>query len=199
MSERGASHQYVLTDDQVRAFLLSLVALDDQVLAGLQLFCALRIGEVAHLRAPWVRHGGIHIPSQQECGCTECMQRRSGLWKPKTTAGARVLPIVPELATNLEHWLPAHAEGFGVSRVRLYQRTKLLLKRAKVRISGPAGDTAFPHALRATCLTRLATGGMDAAAFAYFAGWGDIAVASHYINLARARAKAQEQALEILS
>jgi len=62
---------------------------------------------------------------------------------------------------------------------------------------GLADDTAFPHALRATCATLLASEGATATAICYHMGWTDLTVAQKYIRLAEMQAEAQKQSAAI--
>jgi len=145
----------------------------------------------------WITESGdLKIPTSQVCNCAECSRVRHGLWKPKTKAGARTLPIPKRLRKDLSELLRLKPYGLGVSRVGLYYRTKTVLLRAKVKIKGQSSE-AFPHALRATCFNLLIEGGMSPQGLCYFAGWSNIAIASHYISLVRAKGLALEEAKRI--
>ena len=150
------------------------------------------------MRGDWItQEGNLRIPRTQACNCAECMRLHSGEWKPKTKAGARTLPIPERMKKDLAELLRVKPYGMGVSRVGLYYRTKTVLHRAKVRFRGVAGNTAFPHALRATCASILARNGMSAVNLCYFMGWKSIAIGDHYIRVVTAKEGALKEAKAI--
>jgi len=191
VKRRGESAEYALSQHQVEEVLKACLDIDERVTIGLQLFLGLRASEACHLSKDWVtEEGDIKIPTSQTCNCAECMRMRHGLWKPKTKAGARTLPIPKRLHKDIAELLRIKPYGIGVSRVGLYYRTKVVLGRAKIKYG-------FPHCLRATCFNILAQGGMSAVGLAYFAGWSNIAVASHYISVVQAKKASLEGARAI--
>ncbi len=195
---RGDSAEFALSQPQIQALQAVCVEPLDKMIIGCQLFLGIRVGELAHIRDDWItQDGDLKIPSRMACNCAECARERGGGWKPKTKAGARTLHIPKLLRKDMAAVLKARPYGMGISRIAIWYRTKTLLKRAKVRFKGPARDTGFPHCLRATCATMLATGGMDVANLSYFMGWKSIAIGDHYIRLATAKDGATRQAAEI--
>lgn len=186
--KRGESAEYSLSQPQVQAVLNACWDLDERVTIGMQLFCGLRIGELAHMRGDWVtQEGNLKVPPQQVCNCAECMRQRGGTWQPKTKAGARTLPIPGRMRNDLAELFKVKPHGMEVSRTGLYYRTKRVLKRAKVHFKGLSGNTGFPHCLRATCATMLAVSGMEPAALCYAMGWKSLVIGEHYIRLAAAK------------
>lgn len=195
---RGESGDFALSQHQVEELLKVCTEMEERVTIGCQIYLGLRISELAHMRADWVTvDGNLKIPAQQACKCAECAKFRDKLWKPKTRSGARTLPIPPRIKRDLAELFKVKPYGMEVSRVGLYYRTKTLLKRARIKFKGLSGDTGFPHCLRATCFNLLVEGGMSAAGLAYFAGWSNIAIASHYISLVRAKGLALREATAI--
>jgi len=198
VKRRGESADFALSTHQVEEVLKACMDLDERVTISLQLFLGLRASEAVHMNANWItEQGDLKIPMQMTCNCAECMRQRGGTWRPKTKAGARTLPIPKRLRKDLSELLHLKPYGLGVSRVGLYYRTKTVLLRAKVRFQGLSSNTGFPHCLRATCFNMLAQGGLSAVGLAYFAGWSNIAVASHYISVIQARGAALKGAREI--
>ena len=92
MARRGPSESYALNPEQINLLWQVCHELDDKIVVGLPMFEGLRVGEAVHLQASWVRDGEIHIPAQMECGCWACSD--TGVWKPKSEAGIRSIPIV---------------------------------------------------------------------------------------------------------
>ena len=195
---RGESAEYALSQNQVQAVLNTCQDSDERITIGMQIFCGLRVSELVHMRSDWVtQEGNLRIPSNQACNCAECVRLHGGTWKPKTKAGARVLPIPERMRSDLSELFKVKPNGMGVSRTGLYYRTKTVLHRAKVKFRGVAGDTAFPHALRATCASILARSGMSAVNLCYFLGWKSIAIGDHYIRTATAKEGALKEAKAI--
>ena len=192
MTRRGPSIDHALNPDQIQQLVTSCQTLEEKTLVKLPLYCGLRSGEVAHLRASWITpEGHLKVPREQPCNCWECSQsKHSGHWQPKTKAGARTLPIPPQLYPDLMAFLKKSPEGCGLTRVNVYHHIKHSLKVAGL-------SNSYPHSLRATCLTILAANGMSAPALAAFAGWGNLAVAQSYIDLTMAQQAAIEQAAKI--
>jgi len=158
----------------------------------------LRVGELSHMRGDWItEEGNLKIPSQIMCNCAECARMRNGLWKPKTRAGARTLPIPERMRKDLAELFRIKPYGMEVSRVGLYYRTKRILLRAGIKFKGLSKDTGFPHCLRSSCATMLALGGMSPIGLCAFMGWKSINIGSHYIQAAQAKQLAITEARRI--
>ena len=187
--KRGAAEQYTLNDSQIESLLQICSELEDRLIIKMALYCGLRASEICHLNALWLDgQGNIKIPASQSCDCGEC----KGEWRAKTKASARTIPIAGSIRDDLLAYLRLNPRGIQKSRITIWQRTKALMRRAGIRFSGPAKNTAFPHALRATCATLLAKGGMPSMAICYFMGWKSLSVAEHYITLAEAQEAASQ-------
>lgn len=196
--KRGESAEYSLNQEQVQRALEVCQDLEERVTIGIQLFLGLRISEAGHMRADWVtQQGNLKIPSQMACNCAECTRTRQGTWRPKTKAGARTLPIPQRMQKDLAELFKIKPYGMEISRIGLYYRTKRILKRAKVKFKGLSDNTAFPHALRSTCATMLAVGGMSPVGLCAFMGWKSIAIGDHYIRAAHAKELALKEARAI--
>lgn len=188
-----------MDDEQVKALLKEAYTLANRLIMKLMVFLGLRASEVAHFKGDWVQRNEIHIPAEQPCNCVNCQKSpHPGKWKPKTKAGIRVLPVVDVLAADLYQFVKESPDGFNLTRQAIWWEVKQIAKKAGIRQKGLAKDTIYPHALRATAATYLASKGMDAQALAYAMGWSNIAVAQHYITLAKAKALAHQQMREIL-
>lgn len=198
MRTRGDSAEYALTQHQVKEVQAACQDLTERVVIGCLLFLGLRISELVHLRADWITNDwNLRIPTQQACNCAECARYRSNQWRPKTKAGARTLPVPHRIRKDLTDILKIKPNGLGISRIGLYYMVKRVIKRSGVKHKGLANDTVFPHALRATCFNMLVEAGITAPALAYYAGWSNIAVASHYITISRAKSAALKEVSQI--
>ena len=198
--KRGDSAQYALSQTQAKAVLAACADTVDKVIIGLQLFCTMRVGEVVHFNASWITAtGDLKIPERQKCGCAVCARhpKHAGTWTPKTKAGARTLPIPKQLRKDLSTLLKVKPYGLGLSRQSIWLRTKAILKKARVKFKGTAGNTGFPHCLRATCASMLVEGGMNEFHLCYLLGWADINMAKHYVQLFRVKPKALQAAKDI--
>jgi len=197
MPHRGDSAEYALSSADAQKLLSACVTIEEKFIIGCQIFLGLRASELAHLNHTWVTsEGNIRIPAFQSCNCAYC-SKRDNQWRPKTKAGARVLPISTPLRAVFSKFMELSPDGLGFSRITVYYKTKQVLKRARIIRKGLAKDTIFPHALRATCASLLAANGMDAAALSAFMGWESIAIADHYIRTSVARDSAIRQAKAI--
>uniref|UniRef100_A0A6M3XXZ3 Putative site-specific tyrosine recombinase n=1 Tax=viral metagenome TaxID=1070528 RepID=A0A6M3XXZ3_9ZZZZ len=197
MPKRGESAEFALSQEQVQKVLSACANLEERVTIGLQLFLGLRASEACHFGAEWITDdGNFRIPTSQPCNCAECARTRNGMWKPKTKAGARTLPIPERMRKDIAELLRVKPYGLDISRVGFYYRTKTILSRAGIKLKGGYSE-AFPHALRATCATMLATGGMNAVGLSYFMGWASISIGDRYIRLITAKEFALKQAREI--
>ena len=193
--KRGASELYVLEADQVRALLQEAQGVEDRLILQLMLYVGLRVSEVAHLNNSWVKGDEIRIPLSQTCDCINC---KSGEWKAKSKASNRVIPVPVSIMRDLTEYLRQSPRGFTLTRQALWWKIKQMSKRANIRVRGLSSDTIYPHVLRATCATILASKGMSVAALCYVMGWQSIEVGQHYISIAKAKQDAQEQFRKIM-
>jgi integrase len=161
----------------------------DNLVVRLPLYAGMRIGEIQHMRETWLNweHGYIEIPARQYCSCYECRQWRSNIWRPKSRAGIRNLPITPEL----EPYLRQLKDGINRSRAGLEKRFEKIRQRAIPAIP------AYPHCLRASFATRLAESGISAPSLTYLLGWQTLDPAEFYIksSMRRAHEEFQEKVL----
>ena len=151
------------------------------------LYTGMRISEFIHLRKEWVEKEFISIPETQKCGCYECRKqierkgkiiKPSGYWKVKTEAGKRIIFILPELKEILESYLNKHNSIMEVipNRVYAWEIIKRISKKAGVK------HLVFPHSLRSTYATILASKGFDALRLKNIMGWTKITMAEQYIR-----------------
>jgi len=187
-SKRGKSEEYVLSELELQRLWNECKELDSQIVVGLLVFCGLRVSEAIHLRLEWIRDEEIHIPSQQKCSCAACADR--GYWVPKTKQSVRVVPVPGFLKPLLWEYLKTHPEGLQISRQAVWYRIQHLASRAKV-------SHIFPHALRATYATLLASKGLTAPEICAVLGWARITMGEHYVRIAEARGGAREKIKQI--
>lgn len=178
MTKRGRSADFALDENQVHRLWSMCVDEEEQVLIGQLLYEGMRVSEAIHTRRDWVRGGNIAIPSEQPCDCSACAPH--GVWRPKSAAGARVIPIAKPLTKPLHHFFEQHPEGLGITRQAAWKRVKHIATRAEI-------GYVTPHALRATAATIFALAGWNAAELCLMMGWSDINRAWHYINIALAQ------------
>lgn len=143
----------------------------------------LRASEVAHFCFDWVarQRGVITIPKQ--CKCQAC--RESGKpFRTKTPNGHRSLPVHKHTETweACKRFLEAYPtpEASQVSRQAVWKLVNRLAARAGLV------DTVYPHALRATAATQLASMGLTDVQLCRAMGWSDIRVARPYVRVSAA-------------
>lgn len=201
MPKRGFSGHYALKPPQVHKLMVACSTLEERVCVGCLVYLGLRIQELGHMKASWINtEGNFRLPFVQKCDCSACRNnpRHPREWRPKTDRGARVLHIPGVIKRDVLKFLELQPEGFQLSRITLYHIIKAVLKRAGIRVKGLGQDTIFPHALRATWATMLASGGMDRSALAYSLGHKHISEADRYVQLAQAQDEAMRKTKEIL-
>ena len=185
MTKRGVSAKSALKQDEINRLWKCCDQLENQVLIGMALFSGMRVGEALHAKASWVTDEYIVIPPEQPCRCKVCA-KRGGVWKPKTSAGARSIPIPKPLDKPLRQYFARAPDGLKVTRQCGWQRVKRLALRAGI-------PYLHPHALRASAATLFALNGFNAAELCLIMGWTDIAMAWHYIEIAQAQAGVAEK------
>lgn len=192
--KRGFSANHSLSWQQSQLVLKACENRKERVVIGLPLFCGLRAGEVAHLKASWVTPtGNLKIPAGQSCDCTDCKKRKKpGHWQPKTKSGIRELTICQTLYDDLIPFLKQTPDGLSCARVTVYHIIKAILKRSGMK-------TAYPHALRATNFNIMVSGGITAPELAAWAGWNNLSVAQNYINMVAAGEAALKRSKDIFN
>lgn len=163
----------------------------------------LRAGEIVHMRESWIdwQDEMIRIPRWQPCEkgrdggpCGHCRQMARQMvecnddlsleealakrWSPKTASGARELPFdrYVRVGLALEDYFDRYDE-FMASQTAVNRRVNRLAEMVEVVDS----ETTYPHCLRATAATELATE-LDAIGLKQFMGWAGIEVALRYIQ-----------------
>ena len=187
MPKHGRSEESALNEGQLKKLWNVCKEPTDKVLVGLCAFGGLRVGEAIHLNASWIKEGCVVIPSFMPCNCWEC---KGGSWHPKTKAGARTIPLPSILKPVLMDYLRTHPDGLKMTRQTANNRVKALQEKAGL-------PHIFPHALRASYATLLATKGMQAMTICYLLGWSRLEVAQHYVRIAEAKTDAAKQIKEI--
>jgi|TARA_R100000501_G_C2624814_1_gene118140 integrase/recombinase XerD len=130
------------------------------------IYTGMRIGEFCAMRKEWIRwqENKIVVPQQE------------GDWQPKTKEGARDIPMVNnEVREELRSWFKDHEET-GIGRVGAY---KLLQRVAK---KGNFMKKVYPHSLRATFASMMASKGVTASSIQAIMGWKSFATAQNYVK-----------------
>lgn len=188
MVKQGQSEEFALTEQQLQTLWGQCKEPRDQVLIGLLSYCGMRVSEAIHLRASWIKDEEIHIPSKMACRCWEC--RKRGYWKPKSKAGIRALAVPSFLKPVLLNFLTKSPEGLTMTRQAAWYRVQILAKNAKI-------PRIFPHALRATAATLLASKGFTAVELCAYFGWARLEMGDHYIKVSAARIGARDKIKQI--
>lgn len=195
MPKRGRSENYSLTPEQVRATLAACQDLTDLVVIKTPLYLGLRVGEMAHFNKGWILgEKEVMIPASMWCDCGECAKstRHPGEWTPKYKASQRRIPLTDPVRDDILRFFHTSPNGLEMSRFTICRHAKRIMKKARVRFPGLGGDTSFPHALRSTCATMLASAGLNEAQLCRIMGWASMKSAEPYIRLAAAQKGASD-------
>lgn len=165
---KSKTKENLLDEDELVAFLKAVNTFNEQLLAYGLGFTGMRVSEFIHMRRDWIDWGRelILIPERQRCGCGERMCRlprynrkgqiikQAGYWMPKTKNSVRAIPIVPELAPLLKKFFSKHSCIMEMipSRGMAYYMVRDIGIRAGIK------HRVFPHAIRGTFATLLASG-----------------------------------------
>ncbi len=186
--KHGQSEEWVYSEEQLRKLWNQCKEPVDKVVVGLAAFMGLRVGEIVHLKSNWVRDEEIHIPSRMPCNCWECADK--GYWKPKSKAGIRVTSIPAFLKPILADYLSKFPDGLRITRQAAWYRVQRLAENAEL-------PHIFPHALRATAATTLASKGFTAVELCAYFGWERLNVGEHYIRISEAKIGTSRKIKEI--
>ncbi len=159
--------------------------------------CAMRGGEVLHLRPSWIDYnrGVITIPGHEPCDCSYCRKRArmkrgpyekalKRQWEPKTKAGARGIPFwhVDGTGKILKEFMSEYG-GWPYSETTMRCQVK--------ELGDLAGLKVYRHALRATAAMKYAYTGIGIFSLMAIMGWSNMQVALDYIRASGAMANAE--------
>lgn len=163
------------------------------------LFTGFRRGELVHMTEDWVRRGKIQVPSEMPCDCWECkktlyrtvkrngkrvkeVKKPSGVWMPKTEAGARGIPL-NVLSRELFDWYfknhHAVRKLVPCTRSVYYTIHDVLYPRIKNQLT----HELIPHGLRGTFASRLAEQKVGSMKLKEIMGWDSVDVANSYVAM----------------
>jgi len=195
MSEvrKPQTRDYILDESDIKKVRRSLKTfVEGLVVLGL-LYTGMRVSEFVHMRKDWIswKTGLIRIPRQQRCDCYECKKvlrnrkgevtKPAGVWRPKTPESIRPIPILPEIEALFRQYFQRSSQIMDVVGSRVY--AWMVLKRVEQR----SGVKLFPHVLRGTFATLLASKDFDATEITPLLGWKSFKMADFYIKLSGAR------------
>lgn len=153
----------------------------------LALLAGLRLGEVAGLEWRDVDSDLLFIKRSLCC-------KSNTIKPPKSAAGIRCIPIVPQLQCALNRWRKLQAAQFEFLGVQVQPTTPIITRADGCRLSSNSisrwwqsnrhyyGLGISFHELRHTCLTNLANTGANAQVLKSVAGWSNIAMANVYVH-----------------
>lgn len=188
--KRDTPEKHALPFDQVRRALsmLESMPLDAHTVAvRLMLLAGLRRSEAVGLEWRDVR-GGMVFASRSVA------ERTGEVKEPKTAAGVRAVPMLPQPASSLEAWKVAQASQLSLIGIEQSPETPVVTSAAGARMRAQnlarrwkrhmseTGADCRPHELRRTFLTMLANSGASAASLRSIAGWPSIEMASVYVH-----------------
>jgi len=149
----------------------------------------MRVSEFTHMTRDWLDPRSdpprIRVPAHEPCSCTDCMQKAEqsdelgpdDYWKPKSSSGARVIPVAHDEAWQLlESFLDDHGE-VQVGRGAVWSRVK------KVAEDVDLDEPLTPHIFRHTYGTQSVSRGMDITRLKDVLGHADIGNTQAYVRL----------------
>jgi len=176
-AQRRHSRDDHLTKDELETLFKACEDIEEKLLVCGLGQLGLRVGELAHLNKAWLdfQDDRLVIPSSMECDCREC-QKRDGVWRVKTTAGARSISFrhFPTTREVLKGYFGAF-DQVGKSRRTLQLKLKRIAKRTDLT------KKIYPHALRSTAAMMFANAGLSAQGLCEIMGWEDLRTAQAYI------------------
>ena len=188
--KRDTPEKQALPFDQVRRALslLEALPLDSHTVAvRLMLLAGLRRSEAVGLEWRDVRGGMVFVSRS-------VAERTGEVKEPKTAAGVRAVPMLPQLASSLEAWRVAQASQLSLLGIEQAPETPIVTSAVGTRMRAQnlarwwnrhmseIGVDCRPHELRHTFLTMLANSGASAASLRSIAGWSSIEMASVYVH-----------------
>lgn len=185
--DRRRARDDILTPDELARLQHHAESTREQAWVLLMSKWGLRASEAAHVNPKWVstQNGTLTIPAR--CRCPTC--KDGDAWDPKTTAGARTLPLQdhdPETWTAVLAYVQDYSHD-PCSRQAVGKAVKRVADRALIEAR------IYPHALRATAAQQLADAGLTAHQLCRILGWKDARSARPYVDASKASV---ERALE---
>jgi len=134
------------------------------VIAGL-LYTGMRAGEFAQFNISWIswQDQKITIPREQ------------GDWKPKTSSGAREIPLMNKARSYFFAWFDKYNK-VGLTRTSIFRIVRQVAKRTNLK------KKVYPHSLRATFASMMAERGLAPADIQMIMGWSKLETANNYVK-----------------
>ena len=188
--KRDTPEKQSLPFEQVRraVALMESLPLDAHTVAvRLMLLAGLRRSEAVGLEWRDVRGGMLFV-------CRSVAERTGEVKEPKTAAGIRAVPMLPQLESSLEAWRVAQASQLSLLGMEQTPETPIITSAVGTRMRAQnlarwwgrhmseIGVDCRPHELRHTFLTMLANSGANAATLTSIAGWSSIEMAGVYVH-----------------
>lgn len=188
---KGKTKENLLTDQELEKITRACRGFRETFVLTVLLYTGMRVSEFIHMKKSWIDkdRGLIRIPKNQPCSCNSCKRelknkkgeitKPSGLWKPKTVEAIRPIPIVSEVQPILEKFFSTHKAVMELvpSRGSAYYDVRKIARRTDVK------HLVFPHVMRGTFATLLATKEFNAFEIKTIMGWKSIKTAEEYIKL----------------
>jgi len=173
---------HLLDEPKIEIVKAAVKTEQEKFLLWILLYTGLRISEFTHMKDTWIDWNKqlIKIPESQTCYCYECI-KKDNTWHPKTKRAARAIPIVPEIKQQLQEYFQEHKDIMELisDRIMAYKLIQKVSKRAKIKL--------FPHCLRGTFATMLATKNFNVFEIQDCLGWNNPKTAAEYIRLSGAQ------------
>jgi len=184
---KSKTKEHLLSNKQIARIKQHIEYEDEQLLFYGLLYTGMRISEFIHMRRDWLDFDEmlIRIPREIKCLCQSCKKDKvhPNIWRTKTKAAARIIPILPEVHGRFLGYFSDH------KKIMVRIKSRRMAYYYLHKLGERAGVKLFPHQLRGTFATLLAEKEFTHWQILSVLGWTDIKTAMEYITLSGARIK----------
>ncbi len=140
------------------------------------LYTGMRASEFANMKYSWInwQDDEINVPYEE------------GDWKAKSRNSERDIPLMRMPRVVLKKWFKDNDE-IDMGRSTVFRIVKRVAKRTDIM------KKVYPHALRATFATILASRDMNATDIQEVMGWADISTANNYVKAIKTKENFREK------
>jgi len=159
------SKQDILNQEERKLLLDNCKNFKEKFVIQTLIYTGLRASEFTHIKREWIKWQDDEI----------IVPKKEGDWKPKTSKGARTIPLMPQAREVLTEYFK------DKSQIKMDRSTVWnIVKRVASRIK--PFKKCYPHALRATFASLLASRNMSAPQIQVIMGWSKLETANNYIS-----------------
>lgn len=200
------TRENILTETETEELVAAIETMREYIVIRGLLYSGMRVSELIHMRKDWINweRNLIIIPTDQPCDiCPECKKERwknirdrqtkkvtgrelskpINTWAPKTKAAIREIYMIKKARETFENYFQKYdrIRDLVHNRVQAHYTVTSVAKRAGII------HKVFPHALRGTFATSLASRDFLTETIQDTLGWEDYKIAKSYVKLSGAK------------